>query len=57
VEDEYLAAAELARALEQRGATVVGPAPDVRRALELLAHAKPLDLDVAAAALQLTARP
>ena len=36
VEDEYLAAAELVRELERRGATVLGPVPDVRRALLLL---------------------
>jgi CheY-like chemotaxis protein len=43
VEDEYLIAAELARALERHGATVVGPVPDVRRALELLARTPRLD--------------
>ena len=43
VEDEYLAAAELARELERRGATVLGPVPDVRRALGLLGSTARLD--------------
>ena len=43
VEDEYLAAAELARELERRGATVAGPVPDVRRALLLLGSTARLD--------------
>lgn len=43
VEDEYLVAAELVEALEGRGATVVGPAPDVPRALRLLASTARVD--------------
>jgi CheY-like chemotaxis protein len=43
VEDEYLAATELARALKHHGATVVGPAPDVARALRLLERVERLD--------------
>ena len=43
VEDEYLVAAELARALERHGAEVLGPVPDVRRALRLLADTARLD--------------
>src|SRR3954452_25195679 len=36
VEDEYMIAADLARALEDRGANVIGPAASVEDALELL---------------------
>jgi CheY-like chemotaxis protein len=43
VEDEYLVAAELAQALEQRGASVIGPAATVSRAFELLACTARLD--------------
>jgi CheY-like chemotaxis protein len=43
VEDEYLVAADLARSLERGGATVVGPARDVRQALELLASGARVD--------------
>ncbi|MET0401764.1 MAG: response regulator [Cystobacter sp.] len=43
VEDEYLVAAEMVDGLERRGATVLGPVPDVRRALALLGRTKRLD--------------
>ena len=43
VEDEYFIAVELHRALEARGAVVVGPAATVRDALALIAKAGPLD--------------
>ncbi len=43
VEDEYLIALELVDALERRGATVVGPVPDVPHALGLLAGTARLD--------------
>lgn len=46
VEDEYLIAAALAEELGDRGATVVGPAPSVQRALALVADAGHLDLAV-----------
>ncbi len=36
VEDEYLLADELASVLEEEGATVLGPAPTIERALALL---------------------
>lgn len=36
VEDEYMIAAELARALEDRGANVIGPVGSIEDALELL---------------------
>ncbi|MGU3362955.1 response regulator [Methylobacterium sp. M6A4_1b] len=36
VEDEYFLADELDQALEEAGATVLGPAPSVRAALDLL---------------------
>lgn len=35
-EDEYLIARDIAKALEDSGATVAGPCPEVRKALELL---------------------
>lgn len=42
VEDEYLIADDLCYALEEAGARVLGPAPSVREALELIrAGAKP----------------
>jgi DNA-binding response OmpR family regulator len=37
VEDEYILARQLVRALTQEGAVVLGPVPDVARALALLA--------------------
>lgn len=43
VEDEYLIAAELTRALQGQGATVLGPTRGVSRALELLARTPRLD--------------
>jgi CheY-like chemotaxis protein len=42
VEDEYFVAEELAHAFEDRGASVVGPAPTIRDALTLIAQ-QPLD--------------
>ncbi|MBM7115100.1 hypothetical protein [Archangium primigenium] len=43
VEDEYLVVLELAEELERRGATMLGPVPDVRRALRLLEGTARLD--------------
>ena len=39
VEDGFLLASELCRALEQAGATIVGPVPDLPAALDLIASA------------------
>lgn len=39
VEDDFLLASELCRALEQAGATIVGPVPDLPAALDLIASA------------------
>jgi DNA-binding NtrC family response regulator len=44
VEDNYLIAAELAQALTDDGAEIVGPAASVRTALELLEDAEPIDM-------------
>jgi CheY-like chemotaxis protein len=46
VEDEYLIAADLALALDDGGAEVVGPAGSVEDALELIAAQSPLDAAV-----------
>jgi CheY-like chemotaxis protein len=43
VEDEYFIALDMAQALEEYGAEVVGPAGSIAEALELLEHAGPLD--------------
>jgi hypothetical protein len=43
VENEFYVAGEVAHALRRRGATVIGPVPDVRRALALIARADRLD--------------
>jgi CheY-like chemotaxis protein len=43
VEDEYLTAQELARDLERAGAEVVGPAPTLERALQLIDGGPVLD--------------
>jgi CheY-like chemotaxis protein len=43
VEDDYMIAAELVRALEDQGATVVGPAGSVADALALISTAAALD--------------
>jgi CheY-like chemotaxis protein len=40
VEDEYMIAFDLARSLEELGAEVIGPAPTVREALDLIASDK-----------------
>lgn len=39
VEDDFLLASELCRALEQAGATIVGPVPDLPAVLDLIASA------------------
>lgn len=39
VKDDFLLASELCRALEQAGATIVGPVPDLPAALDLIASA------------------
>jgi CheY-like chemotaxis protein len=46
VEDEHMAAKSLIRLLEQRGATIVGPAPTVDQALVLLRATGRLDAAV-----------
>lgn len=49
VEDEFLLARDLTKALEEAGATVIGPVPSVERAMARLRH-DPLDaavLDIA----------
>jgi DNA-binding response OmpR family regulator len=46
VEDEYILARQLVRALTQEGAVVLGPVPDVARALALVADG-PGGIDVA----------
>lgn len=46
VEDEYLIAEEVARALEREGADVIGPAPTLILGLELLARVPDLDAAV-----------
>lgn len=50
VEDEYYIAADLTRALESAGATVIGPAPTVARGAELAAgtelHGAILDVNL-----------
>ncbi|MCK1282598.1 response regulator [Bradyrhizobium sp. 44] len=43
VEDEYMIAADLARALEDRGAEVIGPAGSVEDALNLVAAEQRID--------------
>lgn len=43
VEDEYLIASELRMAFERAGAELIGPVPDVAKALELLALTQELD--------------
>ena len=43
VEDEFLIASDLARLLEMQGAEILGPAPSVRAALDLLSRDPPLD--------------
>jgi DNA-binding response OmpR family regulator len=45
VEDQYLLAADIARALRQAGAQVAGPAPDLIRGLALT-RAEPIDAAV-----------
>lgn len=45
VEDEYYIASDLKRALQQAGASVVGPVGDLRRGLALAGH-EPLDAAV-----------
>lgn len=42
-EDEYYAAEDLRRELTRLGATVIGPAPTLRRALELIEDAEQID--------------
>jgi CheY-like chemotaxis protein len=46
VEDEYFLADDMARALEQVGAEVVGPVPSVARALAVLASGESVDAAV-----------
>lgn len=46
VEDEYLIAADLSYALQKTGAVVVGPAPSIRRALDLLDRETTIDAAV-----------
>lgn len=46
VEDEYMIAVDLARALEDLGATVIGPAASVADALALVAGESALDLAI-----------
>jgi len=46
VEDEYILARQLVRALTQEGAVVLGPVPDVARALAMVADG-PGEIDVA----------
>jgi hypothetical protein len=41
VEDDYLVAMEIARALERAGAEVIGPAPTVEAALDALEQTAP----------------
>src|SRR5438128_1767265 len=43
VEDEYLIASDLARALEEVGALVIGPAASVKTALEMVKENERLD--------------
>ncbi len=43
IEDEYLLAEELSNALWAAGATVIGPVPSVKAALDLLRHGLALD--------------
>ena len=43
VEDEYLVAADLARSLQRHGAEVVGPAPNVQRAMALIERGGRID--------------
>ena len=43
VEDEYTIAADLARALEERGADVIGPAASIEDALELVGAQQQID--------------
>jgi CheY-like chemotaxis protein len=43
VEDEYMIAADLARALEERGANVIGPAGSIEHALQLLDAEREID--------------
>lgn len=45
VEDEFLLARDLTKALEQAGANVIGPVPSVERAMTRLRH-EPLDAAV-----------
>lgn len=45
VEDEYLIAEDIRAELERAGATVVGPAPSVRKALRLI-ESEPVDAAV-----------
>ena len=46
VEDEFLVAEEIAQALEDRGAQVIGPFPTVSRALRYLEAGSPVDAAV-----------
>ncbi|MCW6534054.1 response regulator [Sphingomonas lycopersici] len=46
VEDEFLLADDLAHVLDDAGATVLGPVPSVRDALELIAGEKAIDFAV-----------
>jgi CheY-like chemotaxis protein len=46
VEDEYLIAADLAEALQDRGATVIGPAGSIQHALELVSSEQQIDAAV-----------
>lgn len=43
VEDEYLLAVDLVSALEDQGAQVIGPAPSVDAALDIIDGGEPLD--------------
>jgi len=46
VEDEYFIAEDIAQALRQRGATVVGPTGDANEAIALLASGRRIDAAV-----------
>ena len=43
VEDEYMIAADLASALEEQGAKVIGPAGSIEQALELMDREREID--------------
>jgi two-component SAPR family response regulator len=46
VEDEYYIADDLARALAERGAHILGPSPSRQEALRFIQHSDPIDLAI-----------